>query len=105
MKILLVFLLLNSTLKLHAQVGIGTPTASTNAVLELSSTNRGLLLPRLTSTQIAGIVGVTEGLIVYNTEYKEFWGYTTGGVSKAVDQPIGVQYSSVYPGNDIGQSF
>jgi hypothetical protein len=40
---------------------------STSAVLDLTSTSRGLLLPRLTAAQAGGIVGLIDGLMVYVT--------------------------------------
>lgn len=51
--------------KSHAQnVGIGTSTPSSNAILDISSTNKGLMLPRLADT--ANIVNPTAGLLIYN---------------------------------------
>lgn len=47
-----------------AQVGIGTTQPSENAVLELKSTNKGILLPRLTNTGM--VSNPSEGLMIYN---------------------------------------
>ncbi|SIQ73857.1 hypothetical protein SAMN05880574_12313 [Chryseobacterium sp. RU37D] len=52
------------------QVGIGTASPNTNAVLELSSSNKGLILPRvaLTSTNNASpLAAHIAGMTVYNT--------------------------------------
>jgi len=46
-------------------IGINTPDAS--ALLDLSSTTKGLLLPRMTNAQILAIVTPAAGLTVYNT--------------------------------------
>lgn len=55
----------------HSQVGIGTKTPSTSTVLDVTGTDRGVLLPRvaLTSTTDATTItnGNVEGLTVYNT--------------------------------------
>ena len=51
------------------QVGIGTTSPSSNSILELNSDSKGLLLPRLTSTQRSAmnLGGDDEGMIVYHT--------------------------------------
>lgn len=66
------FLLLTffSVLKVFSQVGIGTITPDASAALEISSTNKGFLPPRiaLTSTSdVSTIVNPATGLLVYNT--------------------------------------
>ncbi len=50
-----------------AQVGIGTLTPDDSAILELSSTSKGFLLPRLSSIQLGGMSNPPVGLMVYNT--------------------------------------
>jgi hypothetical protein len=48
------FLLLVTTLSLlsaSAQTGIGTTTPNSQAILDITSTQKGLLLPRLTAAQ------------------------------------------------------
>jgi uncharacterized protein (TIGR02145 family) len=51
----------------NAQVGIGTNTPSTSAVLELQSTDKGFLPPRMTTAQRSLIATPVEGLIIYNS--------------------------------------
>lgn len=48
-------------------VGLGTATPHTSAMLEITSTERGFLLPRMTTVQIASISAPADGLQVYNT--------------------------------------
>lgn len=52
-----------------AQVGIGTTDPHVSSILELSSTTSGLLIPRVTTTQMTAINGSSPatGLVVYNT--------------------------------------
>ncbi|HUR10308.1 MAG TPA: NHL repeat-containing protein [Flavitalea sp.] len=50
-----------------AQVGIGTSTPHSSAQLEINSTSRGLLLPRMSALQRAAIASPVEGLVVYQT--------------------------------------
>jgi hypothetical protein len=54
-------------------VGIGT--ASPDAILDISSTTDGVLLPRLTTTQISAISSPTTGLTVYNTTLNQLCFY------------------------------
>lgn len=49
-------------------VGIGTTTPSASALLEISSTSKGVLIPRLTQAQRSAIVSPAEGLLVYQTD-------------------------------------
>lgn len=65
-----------STLCLSAQVGIGTATPSANAALEVSSTSKGLLIPRLSASQQDAMQTPSEGLIVYNTSTRKVQVYT-----------------------------
>jgi len=51
----------------NAQVGIGTTDPHASSILELSSTTSGLLIPRVTTTQMNAIGTPATGLVVYNT--------------------------------------
>jgi hypothetical protein len=51
-----------------AQVGIGTNTPDNSAMLEVNSTNRGLLTPRMTQVQRNGITSPQTGLLIYQTD-------------------------------------
>ena len=48
----------------RAQVGIGTATPSPNAVLDVSSTNKGLMLPRVSDT--LSVRNPSAGLMIFN---------------------------------------
>jgi uncharacterized protein (TIGR02145 family) len=50
-----------------AQVGIGTKNPAASAALEIESTTKGLLLPRMTTTERNGISTPVAGLVIYNT--------------------------------------
>ena len=52
----------------NAQIGIGTNAPSANAVLDVSSTNKGLMLPRISDT--TSVVNPTAGLLIYNNKTK-----------------------------------
>ncbi|MCT4663600.1 MAG: hypothetical protein N4A45_00025 [Flavobacteriales bacterium] len=67
---------------LQAQVGIGTTTPHSSAILEISSTSKGFLLPRLTQAQRDALVDPAQGLLIYNTDSKSIEIYTgiTGNI-------------------------
>lgn len=56
-------------------VGIGTNAPAASALLDVQSTNRGFLPPRLTTAQMHGIPNSVEGLLIYNNSAGNFWGY------------------------------
>ena len=58
------------SLMLHAQVGINTNTPHTSAALDIESTDKGVLLPRMTTSQKIGITNPAPGLLVYDTNLK-----------------------------------
>ncbi|WP_412476486.1 hypothetical protein [Flavobacterium sp. TBRC 19031] len=67
-KLTVLFLLLS--ISLRAQVGIGTTTPDTSALLEVQSTSKGLLIPRValqSTTDVTTIAAPATGLLVYNT--------------------------------------
>lgn len=49
-------------------VGIGTNTPQASAALDISATNKGFLLPRLTEAQRLAIANPAKGLLVYQTD-------------------------------------
>lgn len=70
--IFLVLLMLSFGIS-FAQVGIGTLTPHPSSVLDITSTTKGILLPRITTSQRNGIAGTpTPGLLVYNSDEKAF---------------------------------
>jgi hypothetical protein len=69
MKIFHVGLLLVLTSPIFAQIGVGTTTPNTSSVLDVSSSNRGFLLPRValtSNTDVTTVASPIKGLIVYN---------------------------------------
>lgn len=72
--LLLAFLLL-ATVSAQAQVGIGTPTPNASAQLDVSSTTKGFLPPRMDSTQRNAIVSPATGLTIYNTSINAYQCY------------------------------
>lgn len=71
----LMFLLTSPLSVLYAQqnVGIGTSTPDSSAALDVMATDKGLLTPRLSTSQRLAIVNPAAGLLVYDTDYQQFW--------------------------------
>ncbi|HMJ47015.1 MAG TPA: DUF1566 domain-containing protein [Ferruginibacter sp.] len=67
MKTSIMLLALIYTANIYAQVGIGTTTPNSSAVLDLNSTTKGLLLPRMTAAQRDLIPNPVEGLFIWCT--------------------------------------
>jgi hypothetical protein len=75
---LVLHLFLNATSgEIRAQLGIGTSNVSPSAILEVKSSSKGLLLPRLTTTQRDAIVSPELGLLIYNSTSGRFQGIAT----------------------------
>lgn len=56
-------------------VGIGTTTPVSSAMLDVTSTTKGVLVPRVTTSQMNAISSPANGLMVYNTDSSCFFFY------------------------------
>lgn len=65
--------ILFSVITYGQNVGIGTSTPDVAAQLEVSSNTKGVLIPRMTSTQRASILLTAKGLLVYDSTSNSFW--------------------------------
>ncbi len=66
--VLIVFLMFLINSKSNAQLGIGTNAPNSSAMLDVSTTNKGLLIPRMTNAQKIAISNPATGLTVYCTD-------------------------------------
>ena len=65
---------------------ISTPNAS--AFLQIDSTNKGFLPPRMTNTEVLAIATPAEGLVVYNTTISHLCCYQAGAWQKLNNSPM-----------------
>src|SRR5579871_1020623 len=72
--------LIISHLTLTAQVAVNTDGSSPDpsAMLDVKSTTKGVLVPRVTSILRLSLPSPADGLIVYDTDTKSFWYYMGG---------------------------
>jgi len=98
----LLFLLMANIIANGQAVGIGTSTPNASAQLDITSTTKGLLLPRMTAAQRGAIASPAAGLMVYETTSTSIWIYNgsswvqlaSGGAS-----PWTVSAANIYNSN------
>jgi hypothetical protein len=73
----LLFFMIIITTNMFAQVGIGTTTPNASSILDLTSSSQGLLTPRMTTVQRIAIVSPADGLMVYDTDLKSFYHFSS----------------------------
>jgi hypothetical protein len=62
----------------YGQAGVGTATPDASAMLQVESTNKGVLVPRMLASQRQAIVNPAAGLIVYQTDGTAGFYYNAG---------------------------
>ncbi|MFZ1694576.1 MAG: hypothetical protein WAT74_15370 [Flavobacteriales bacterium] len=71
-KLLLPAVLLSACTAFGQGVGINNPTPHASALLDLTSTGKGLLLPRMTTVQRDAIAAPATSLFIYNATNAQF---------------------------------
>jgi hypothetical protein len=84
-----------------AQVGINNPTPDNSAVLDLTSSSKGLLIPRMNATQRGNIPSPATGLMVYQTDAPEGFYYYSGS-SWTYLSPLGDDLGSHTASQNLG---
>jgi len=72
---LIIVFFISVTFQAVAQVGIGTLSPDGSAMLEVNSTEKGMLAPRMTSAQRIAISNPAKGLLVFDTDINVFYFY------------------------------
>lgn len=89
----LILVMATVTLAVQAQdnVGIGTVTPQPNAILDVSSVDKGMLVPRLNSLQrvLINPLPSANGLLVYDTDLSQFCYWVSGTSSWTCIDPLG----------------
>jgi hypothetical protein len=65
-----------STSRAQNNVGIGTTAPNSSALLEMVATDKGLLIPRVTTAQKNAIASPATGLLVFDQSLTQFYYYT-----------------------------
>ncbi|MGK0255097.1 MAG: hypothetical protein ACI9OE_002616 [Mariniflexile sp.] len=87
-KLLLIVIVLFQSF-VFAQVGIGTTTPDSSSILDVQSTNQGVLVPRLTTVQRNGIPTPANGLLIFNTNINRFE-YNSGTLTLPVWSAVAI---------------
>jgi hypothetical protein len=66
-----------------AQMGIGTTTPDNSSMLDIRSTSKGFLAPRMTTAQRNAIISPANGLVVYDTDLSSLY-FFNGTVWSAI---------------------
>jgi hypothetical protein len=90
------------SLQVIAQTGIGTTTPDPSAKLHVASTDKGLLIPRLTLNQRTAISNPANGLMVYQTDGLTGFYVNTGSSGSPSWTRVNTDWNK--SGNDISFS-
>ena len=68
LKYISIILLVFTTNIVFSQVGIGTTTPDSSSMLDIESTDKGILIPRMTEAQKILVSSPVSGLLIYQTD-------------------------------------
>ena len=113
-KIVFVLIIISGLLHTNAQVGINTTSPSPGSMLDIESTTKGMLVPRVDIANLNTIApitgGATESLLVYNTNTTtgrgfHYWDGTIWiAISSSKDWKLNGNLGT-NPGTGIGQDY
>lgn len=99
-KLLLVTALLLNSICNAQSIGIGTATPNASAQLDVASTTKGLLAPRMTFVQRNAITTPATGLLIYQTDFTAGFYYYNGTVWTQLNTGSATNYFTA-SGNNI----
>ncbi len=77
----------NDVYNTSGEVGIGTSSPSASALLDVTSTNKGILIPRMTASQKNAISSPTTGLLIFQTDAPVGFYYYNGSSWISISNP------------------
>ena len=86
-----------------AQVGINTNTPEASAALDVTSTEGGILIPRLTETQRDAITSPATGLMIFQTDQMTGFYFFDGAAWAQLEGPAGTNGTNGTDGQDGAQ--
>jgi hypothetical protein len=72
-----IMMFLNLSFKAQVAINSDSSNPDSSAMLDVKSSNKGMLVPRMTTNQRTSINGPAVGLLVYDTDAKSFWFFGT----------------------------
>ena len=100
---LLLLALIDNTRVSAQGVGLNNPTPDPSAILDLTASDRGLLIPRMTSAERLAIGSPAIGLLVYDTDITTFYYYDgsawTSFSQNSLSQLSDVDTTGIQPGD------
>jgi hypothetical protein len=79
--------LLPAVFAISQSIGIGTATPDSSAILDLKAIDKGMLIPRVSTTGRIAIKAPAKGLMVYDTTLNKFFYYTSALWAEVGNQP------------------
>jgi hypothetical protein len=77
----------NNVYNTSGNVGIGTATPNASSLLDVSSTTRGILIPRMTESQRNAIPSPPTGLLIFQTDASTGFYYYNGSSWMSISEP------------------
>ncbi len=98
MRKLIVLFIITLGMATHAQVAINNDnsTPDNSAMLDVKSTTKGMLLPRMTSAERIAIESPATGLTVYDLSTQSYWYYNGTAWATIANSPWTVNGNNIY---------
>jgi len=98
------FLVSVSTFAQSVAINTDGSTANSSAALDIKSTDKGMLIPRMTSAQRTAISNPAVGLLVFDTDSGSFWFYGGSSWTQLIDNANNPSGAWTTNGSNISNS-
>lgn len=85
----------------QVKIGDNPGTIDPSALLEMESTTQGVLVPRMTTAQRVSIASPANGLLVYDTDLKDFFFFQTNSWARLNSESKRSNYKLVQSASDL----